>query len=437
MSSSSDDTDEFIRGIRTELEQHDEIFSQQRSEQSGLLQLIQEEVAPKFLDSTHTSPIRIVPSSTLEYDVTLRRDIDRVLDSLGHRNGRSVECYLTDEENELVNDRREKNVEFNLFDSSATPMNSTPRHKMTSRFQPASLLTSEPVLTPPSPQEVFMTPMRDFSHSNTEWSEKEINSLRNKILRQTLQHKTELDEHANKEVVAKQRLERSKKEHQDLIHNMKIQVSNLQHKIREMQSEKVNLASHISLQSEIKQPNEDEIFQIKQIAERYKSIVMEQDSKLSNLERIIESKTAEIYTLNCQIGDKEKALQEMNEKMKEQARNFAVEQNRKESETNEMLNKTQKLHHREKVLSVAKIQEDLSQTHNEEVLQMKQSLSEEKSRALSRLEESYALKISKLEETCRRVEKELESAVKKAEEKDDVIKNSEIKHKQEVVQFQF
>ena len=427
VSENSEDTDEFIQSIRTELEQYPP-YSPGETD----LRLIQEEQPPSHLDSTFSSPAKAQYST--EDDAALDRDIDKILGTFGHSvPNRAFDGYLTEDELEIdLRQQRESSriADFNLSDSLLTPFNSTPQH----RFIDSSY--SEPLLRDksPSPPEEFMTPMQHFSQypSANSWNEKEIQTLKSRIHRQTLYHKSELDDHLIREREARAKLEISYKENQCLMKAMQTQLVSLQQKIREMQSEKVRLAQECNQQAEMRESPKEDLNKFKEIAEHYKGIVKEQDCKVINLEQLVHGLNAEINQLNLRIKEKDKEVYELNERMKEQARNFATDKSRKESQTQDMLNKTQKTHHREKVLSVAKLQEDLSQSHNEEICQLRNSLHEDKNRALSRLEEGYIQKIAKAEETSKKLEKDLESSAKKIEAKDDVIKNVEIQHKKEV-----
>ena len=389
-------------------------------------QLIQEEQPPSHLNSPLSSPTKVAQYSTDE-DAALDRDIDKILSTFGHSSShRILDGYLTDEEYEI--ELRQQRDSRRIADSLLAPFNSTPQHRILDSSHSEPLLHNK---GPPSPPDVFMTPMQHFSqHSpGNSWNEKEIQTLKSKIHRQTLHHKSEVDDHLTREREARARLETSHKENYNLMKAMKAQLVSLQQKIREMQSEKVRLAQESQQRAET--PQED-LNKFKEIADYYKGISKEQERKVVNLEQLINGLNAEINQLTSRCNDKDKEMCQMSEKLKEQARSFASDKLRKESETQEMLNKTQKTHHREKVLSVAKLQDDLSQTHSEEICQLRSSLQEDKSRALSRLEEGYAQKITKAEEICKKLEKDLESSAKKLEAKDDVIKSMEVQHKKEV-----
>ena len=425
ISENSEDTDEFINTIRTELEQHP-LYSPEE-------QLIQDEPPPSHLNSALSSPIKAAQYSTDE-DTALDRDIDKILDTFEHSTTyRKPDGYQTDDEYEIeLNLQREsRRIDtFDFCDSIQSPFSSTPQHIVLDSSHSEPLLRNKP----PSPPEVFMTPMQHFSqHSpGNSWNEKEIQSLKSKIHRQTLYHKSELDEHLTREREARAKLEISHKENQSLMKAMKAQLVSLQQKIREMQSEKVRLAQDCQEQVELGDSPQENLNKFKEIADHYKGIAKEQDRKVINLEQLIHGLNAEINQLTSRISEKDKEVCQLNEKLKEQARNFTSDKIRKESETQDMLNKTQKTQHREKVLSVAKLQEDLSQTHNEEINQLRNSLHEDKNRALSRLEEGYIQKITKAEEITKKLEIDLETSAKKMEAKDDSIKTIEIQHKKEV-----
>lgn len=407
----SEDTDEYIENIRAELEQHD---------------VMEEESFPNLQQGVMLSGVTLEHElfpreSNLSKDREYSRsdnvgDISRLLytDS-------SLEGYLTDDEYELEQGKVLRRVDFDL-----TPVNSTPYYNLfgserRESYQRLGIASSSP--------DLFQTPMHFPKTPSNNWDEKEIETLKNKINRQTLSHRSELDEHINREKSAQLKLAKSHHENQLLMKGMKTQLYKLQQKLREMQSEKVRLASECKQQAVPK----EEVVKFKEIAEHYICIVKEQDSKVLNLEQLTHDLNADINQLNSRLSEKDKEIHELNEKLKEQAREFAICQSKKQNEAQDNLNKSQKLHHREKVLSVAKIQEDLFQTHNEEVYQLKNSLMEEKNRALSRLEESYTQKLAKSDENAKKLEKEVKSLMNKIEERDDVIKNLEIQHKKEVV----
>ena len=404
----SEDTDEFIEKIRTEIEQHD---------------VMEEDSYTPVLRGARLSGL------PLEHELFPREsplNEDREYNDVGDISKLSytdstLEGYLTDDEYELEQGKVFQEVDFDL-----TPVNATPHYRLIGSerlqsYQQLGVAYSSP--------DLFQTPMHfPKTPAANKWDDNEIEKLRNKINRQTLSHKSELDEQIHREKNAQLKLAKSHHENQLLMKGMKIQLSKLQQKIREMQSEKVQLVSECKQQAAPK----EEVVKFKEIAEHYKCIVNEQDSKVLNLEQLTHDLSADINQLNSRLSEKEKEIHDLNEKLKEQAREFASSQSKKQTEAQDNLNKSQKLHHREKVLSVAKIQDDLFQTHNEEVYQLKNSLVEEKNRALSRLEESFTHKLTKSDENSKKLEKEAKSFIKKIEEKDDVIKNLEIQHKKEV-----
>ena len=405
-SDNSEDTDEFIENIRAELEQHD--FMEDESYPA-----IQRGLRLSGVTLEHESfPLNQHREYATSDDV---RDTSKLL----YTNS-TLEGYLTDDEYELEQKKTLQKVDFDL-----TPVNSTPHYKL---FGSERLASYQQLGVAYSSPDIFQTPMHFPKTPANNWDEKEIEKLKNKINRQTLSHKSELDEHINREKSAQLKLTKSHQENQILMNGMKVQLSKLQQKIREMQSEKVRLAFDCKQQVAPK----EEVVKFKEIAEHYKCIVNEQDSKVLNLEQLTHDLSAELNQLNSRLSEKDKEIHGLNEKLKEQVREFAINQSKKQTEAQDNLNKSQKLHHREKVLSVAKIQDDLFQTHNEEVYQVKNSLMEEKNRALSRLEESYTHKLNKSDENSKKLEKEAKSLMKKIEDQDDVIKNLEIQHKKEV-----
>ncbi|KAI6652216.1 hypothetical protein LOD99_7233 [Oopsacas minuta] len=417
ISDNSEDTDEFILGIRKELEQRD--ISEDYTF-TTLIQGARHNEVPIDEEQPLGSMRRTFSTPKKGIQYTNDDDIDKLLYGHSSSNNRSLESYLTDDEYELES-RDQKDVDFNQ-----TPMTHSSQHGIVGKDQ---LLSYQQLGT--SPPDVFMTPMHFIQTPASNWNEKEIQNLKNKINRQTLTHKSELDEHLSRERNAQFKLEKSHDENQCLMKSMKTQLSTLQQKIREMQSEKVQLAS------EYKQQNlpKDDVNKFKEIAGHYKCIAKEQGTKVLNLQELIHGLNADINQLNIRISDKDKELNDMKENLKDQAREFAVQKMRKESEAQENLNKSQKLHHREKVLSVAKLQEDLSQTHNEEIHQLKNTLLDDKNRALSRLDDSLNQKLTKAEEHSKKLEKELKYSAKKVEEKDDAIKVMESQHKKEVQQL--
>lgn len=265
------------------------------------------------------------------------------------------------------------------------------------------------------------------------WSEKEHRKLENKLFRQSTQYKTEIEQLTRRINDANEKLEIARTENQTISKNLKTEIATLNKKIRDLQSEKVQLINKMKERDEqksLKQSNE--IQKVTSIAEHYKTKTDFLKKRLETHDEIINGKSQEIAKLEVLLAESNQKALEVSNEIKQQAKNFVYEQKRLENELQESKFKSQKQFQRDKVLSIQKFQEDFSKTQKEEIQNLKQTLSEEKQKTITRLEETYNQKYQKLEENVKKLEGDCSTANETIKNKNDMLKNMELNHKSEV-----